>query len=186
MRITRGCTRLLTRITRARECPRARHPTAYGVVEFEHQGDAPHQHTSTSQFRALGIEEKPAHPKSHYAVPGLYFYDNDVVDMAKDLAPSARGELEISDINQRYLDAGRLTVEVLPRGTAWLDTGTHDSLLDAGNFVRTIESRQGLKIGSPEEVSWRMGHLTDDQLRQRGEALVKSGYGSYLLDLLRR
>ena len=106
--------------------------------------------------------------------------------MAKDLAPSARGELEISDINQRYLDAGRLTVEVLPRGTAWLDTGTHDSLLDAGNFVRTIESRQGLKIGSPEEVSWRMGHLTDDQLRERGEALVKSGYGSYLLDLLRR
>ena len=161
-------------------------PTAYGVVEFEHQGTARHQKPSATQFRALGIEEKPAHPKSHYAVPGLYFYDNDVVDMAKDLSPSTRGELEISDINQRYLDSGKLTVEVLPRGTAWLDTGTHDSLLDAGNFVRTIESRQGLKIGSPEEVSWRMGHLTDDQLRHRGEALVKSGYGSYLLDLLRR
>ncbi|MEJ4113192.1 sugar nucleotidyltransferase [Corynebacterium kroppenstedtii] len=187
-------------------------PTAYGVVEFEsdhdtasppptstattltnvadHAGEGhltTHDHEKPApRFRALGIEEKPQNPRSHYAVPGLYFYDNDVVAMAKELAPSARGEVEISDINQRYLDAGNLTVEVLPRGTAWLDTGTHDSLLDAGNFVRTIESRQGLKIGSPEEVSWRMGHLTDDQLRQRGEALVKSGYGSYLLDLLRR
>ena len=147
-------------------------PSAYGVVEFDEAG------------RAISLEEKPEHPKSHYAVPGLYFYSNDVVEMAKNLKPSPRGELEITDINRQYLEQGRLQVEVLPRGTAWLDTGTFDTLLDASNYVNTIESRQGLKIGSPEEVAWRMGFLSDDDLRQRAEPLVKSGYGSYLLGLL--
>jgi glucose-1-phosphate thymidylyltransferase len=149
-------------------------PSAYGVVEFSDDGTA------------LSLEEKPVTPKSHYAVPGLYFYGNDVVDIARSLRPSARGEYEITEINQTYLNQGRLTVDVLARGTAWLDTGTFDSLLDASDYVRTIERRQGLKISIPEEVAWRMGFIDDHQLEQRAETLVKSGYGGYLLELLGR
>jgi glucose-1-phosphate thymidylyltransferase len=149
-------------------------PSAYGVVEFD------------DQLRAISLEEKPKSPRSEYAVPGLYFFDNDVVEIAAALQPSDRGEYEITDVNRTYLEQGRLSVEVLPRGTAWLDTGTFDSLLDAGNYVRTIEERQGLKIGVPEEVAWRRGFITDDELRERAELLVKSGYGGYLLDLLDR
>lgn len=147
-------------------------PRCYGVVEFDAEG------------RAISLEEKPAHPKSYYAVPGLYFYSGDVVPMAKALKPSARGELEITDINRQYLDQGRLQVEVLPRGTAWLDTGTFDSLLEASNYISTIEKREGRKINAPEEVAWIRGFLSDDELRARAEPLVKSGYGQYLLDLL--
>jgi glucose-1-phosphate thymidylyltransferase len=149
-------------------------PEAYGVVEFNAQG------------KAISLEEKPIQPRSNFAVPGLYFYDNDVVAIVRGLKPSPRGELEITDVNRAYLEQGRLGVEVLPRGTAWLDTGTFDSLMAAGEFVKVVESRQGLKIGCPEEVAWRQGFLSDDELRERAEPLMKSGYGGYLLGLLAR
>ena len=147
-------------------------PEAYGVVEFDAHG------------RAVSLEEKPTQPKSNYAVPGLYFYDNDVIEIARGLKPSARGEYEITDVNAAYLAAGKLNVEVLPRGTAWLDTGTFDQMLDAGEYVRTIERRTGMRIGVPEEVAWRRGFLSDEQLEQRANAQLKSGYGTYLLNLL--
>ena len=149
-------------------------PSDYGVVEFASDGTA------------LAVEEKPEHPKSNYAVPGLYFYDNDVVEIARSLRPSPRGELEITDVNLAYLDQGRLRVEVLTRGTAWLDTGTFDALLEAGSFVRTIEARQGLKVSCPEQIAWRLGYITDDQLAARGRTLLRSGYGQYLLEILQR
>jgi glucose-1-phosphate thymidylyltransferase len=149
-------------------------PSAYGVVEFDGSG------------KAVSLEEKPSRPKSNYAVPGLYFYDNDVVEIARALKPSPRGEYEITDINSAYLESGKLHVEVLPRGTAWLDTGTFDQMLDAGEYVRTMERRTGMRIGVPEEVAWRQGFLSDAALSERANQLVKSGYGSYLLDLLKR
>lgn len=147
-------------------------PKAYGVVEFDGSG------------RVISLEEKPLVPKSNYAVPGLYFYDNDVVEIAHDLRPSARGEYEITDINLEYLRRGTLSVEVLQRGTAWLDTGTFDLMTEAGEFVRTVEHRTGMAIGVPEEIAWRRGLLDDDQLRERGTTLSKSGYGKYLIELL--
>jgi glucose-1-phosphate thymidylyltransferase len=147
-------------------------PERYGVVEFD------------PGFNVLSIEEKPTRPKSNYAVPGLYFYDNSVVSIAKNIAPSARGEYEITDINKEYLRQGRLKVGVLDRGTAWLDTGTFESLMQAGQFVQVIEERQGMKIGCIEEVAYRMGFIDKAQLKKVAEPLVKSGYGSYLLNLL--
>lgn len=149
-------------------------PQAYGVVSFDENG------------KATGLAEKPERPESNYAVPGLYFYDNSVVEKARSLNPSARGELEITDINNLYLADGKLQVEVLLRGTAWLDTGTVDLLMAASDFVRTIEKRQGLKICAPEEVAWRKGYITDDQLVALASRLTASGYGDYLLNLLAR
>lgn len=149
-------------------------PSAYGVVEFDAAG------------LAVTLEEKPAAPKSNYAVPGLYFYDNDVIEIARNLQPSPRGEFEITDVNRAYLARGKLQVEVLPRGTAWLDTGTFDQMTDAADYVRTMERRTGLRIGVPEEIGWRQGFLTDDDLRARAGKLVKSGYGTYLLETLER
>ena len=147
-------------------------PREYGVVEFDADG------------RAISIEEKPVNPRSNFAVPGLYFYGSDVVDVARGISPSARGELEITAVNDHYLQAGRLTVTALDRGTAWLDTGTVDSLMAAGQFVQVVEARQGLKVGCVEEIAWREGFLTDDQLAALAEPLRKRGYGDYLLGLL--
>ncbi len=146
-------------------------PERYGVAEFD------------SNNKVISIEEKPVHPKSHYAVPGLYFYDNTVVEIAKNLKPSARGEYEITDVNKEYLKLGKLKVSVLDRGTAWLDTGTFASLMQASQFVQVIEERQGLKIGCIEEVAYRMGYIDKAQLKKLAEPLVKSGYGTYLLNL---
>ena len=143
-------------------------PERYGVVEFDAEG------------RAIGIEEKPDAPQSHYAVTGLYFYDNDVISVAKGITPSARGELEITDVNRHYLEQGSLQVEVMGQGTAWLDTGTHQSLLDAGNFIRVIEERQGLKVACLEEIAYRLGYITADEVLALAAPLVKSGYGAYL------
>jgi glucose-1-phosphate thymidylyltransferase len=148
-------------------------PERYGVVEFD------------DDFKALSIEEKPKRPKSRYAVPGLYFYDNEVVEIARNLEPSARGEYEITDVNQNYLTRERLHVGVLGRGVAWLDTGTHDSLMQAGQFIQVIEKRQGLKIGCIEEVAFEMGFIDEEQLERLGYRYIKSGYGQYLLDLLK-
>lgn len=148
-------------------------PERYGVVEFD------------NEFNALSIEEKPSKPKSDYAVPGLYFYDNSVIEVAKNLKPSARGEYEITDVNKYYLEKGKLKVGLLGRGSAWLDTGTHKSLMQAGQFIQVIEERQGLKIGCIEELAWEKGFIDDDQLRKLGEKYIKSGYGEYLLNLLK-
>ncbi|ATX81997.1 Glucose-1-phosphate thymidylyltransferase [Mariprofundus ferrinatatus] len=152
---------------------RVQDPERYGVVEFE------------EDFRAVSIEEKPQQPKSNWAVTGLYFYDNRVVNIAEDLNPSPRGELEITDINRIYLESGELQVELFGRGMAWLDTGTHESLMDAARYVEVIEHRQGLKIGSPEEVAWRMGYIDNAQLESLALSLGKSGYGAYLSSLLK-
>jgi glucose-1-phosphate thymidylyltransferase len=151
---------------------RVSEPSAYGVVEFSEDG------------RVLSIEEKPTHPKSNFAVPGLYFYDNSVVDIVKNIKPSARGELEITAVNSHYLQRGELSVRVLPEGTAWLDSGTFQSLHDAASYVRVIEERQGIKVGCPEEIAWRMNWISDEKLEQTGNLLKASGYGNYLLGLL--
>ena len=151
---------------------RVRDPTAYGVVEFDAAG------------RAIGIEEKPRVPRSNYAVTGLYFYDQRVCDIAASIAPSARGELEITDVNRAYLHLGALTVEILGRGTAWLDTGSHESLLQAGQFIETIEQRQGLKVACPEEIAWRLGWIDDAQVEALSAPLLKTGYGQYLRAML--
>ena len=148
-------------------------PERYGVVQFD------------QNRKAISIEEKPKHPKSNYAVPGLYFYDNQVVEIAKNLEPSARGEYEITDVNKQYLEMGKLQVGVLGRGVAWLDTGTHTSLIQAGQFIQVIEERQGLKIGCIEEVAWEMGFIDNEQLERLGNKYIKSGYGEYLLRLLK-
>ena len=148
-------------------------PERYGVVEFD------------AHLKAISIEEKPAQPKSHFAVPGLYFYDNSVVDIAKNLQPSARGEYEITDVNRIYLEQGKLSVRAMGRGYAWLDTGTHTSLMQAGQFIQTIEERQGLKIGCIEEIAWEMGFIDQAGLERLGQKYIKSGYGEYLLRLLR-
>jgi glucose-1-phosphate thymidylyltransferase len=147
-------------------------PSAYGVVEFDATG------------KVVGLEEKPARPRSNYAVTGLYFYDNRVVDIAREIRPSARGELEITDVNACYLARGELDVEILRRGTAWLDTGTHESLLQAGTFIQTIEERQGLKIACPEEIAYRMGYVDAEQVERLAQPLVKTSYGQYLLHIL--
>lgn len=147
-------------------------PERYGVVEFD------------ANYNAISIEEKPANPKSNYAVPGLYFYDNEVIQIAKNLKPSPRGEYEITDVNKAYLEAGQLKVGILDKGTAWLDTGTFSSLMQAGQFVQVIEERQGLKIGCIEEIAYRMGYINKDQLNKLAEPLVKSGYGKYLINLV--
>ena len=149
-------------------------PERYGVVEFDNNG------------KAISIEEKPQVPKSNFAVPGLYFYDNNVVEIARNLQPSARGEYEITDVNRTYLSQGKLTVQKLDRGTAWLDTGTFTSLMQAGQYVQVIEERQGLKIGAIEEIAWRMGYIQDEQLEELATPLMNSGYGKYLIQQLRQ